>query len=120
MFKRIAIASSLALALASPGFAVDDTGLFYVRGAGAFTCERWMASKSEDKIRAEHWWAGYMTAANRFTPDTYDVLGDTSIDTMNGMLLRFCNEDSNQLFALAVHKALLQLHPNRTRKSPNR
>ena len=120
MIRTIAIAAALLLTLASTGGAVDDEGRFFVRAAGAYSCERWTTASAEEKIYAEHWWAGYMTAANRFTPDTYDILGSTSVDTMNGMLLRLCAAEPTQLFAIAVHKAMEQLHAQRTRKSPGR
>ena len=120
MVRNIAMVTALLLVLATPGRAVDDEGRFFVRAAGAYSCERWMTASAEEKVGAEHWWAGYMTAANRFTPDTYDILGSTSVDTMNGMLLRLCAAEPNQLFAIAVHKALEQLHAQRTRKSPGR
>lgn len=120
MLKHIVAGCALLLGLATPAAAVDGEGLFYVRGAGSYTCARWLNAGPDERINAEHWWAGYLTAVNRFTPDTYDELGQTSVAAMNGILTRICSDDPSQLFAIAAHRAIEELHPNRTRKSPNR
>jgi len=120
MLKKIAVAGALLLGLTAPALAVDGDGMFYVRGAGSYTCARWLNAGPDERINAEHWWAGYLTAVNRFTPDTYDELGNTSVETMNENLTRICQQDPSQLFAIAAHRAIEELHPTRTRKSPNR
>jgi len=74
----------------------------------------------QDRLYAETWWAGYATAANRLTDDTWSVIGKKSIDDVNGMLQKECSAHPDDLIAIAVHSVLEELYKTRTTVSPNK
>jgi hypothetical protein len=99
--------------------AADPNGRFHIVGAGAVTCQQYIDATPEQRLYAETWWAGYFTALNRTTADTYHVMGQVPTEQVNEMLRAYCADNPNDRFAIAVHKVLEQLYPNRIRRSPN-
>lgn len=99
--------------------AADANGRFFIVGAGAVTCQQYVGASQERKLYAETWWAGYITALNRSTGDTYHLMGDAQSELVNEMLQEYCAANPNDRLAIAVHKVVERLYPNRTRKSPN-
>lgn len=112
--------SAMALAglLAGAGYAAqaaDASGAFSLIGAGSVSCETYTTATAEQRLHAETWWAGYMTAMNRTTPDTYDLLGDFSVDDANAWLFRYCTQNPQTPYAIAVHDMLEAFYPMRQR-----
>ena len=66
--------------------------------------------------RAEH---PILTAMNRMTPDTYDLVGTTKPEQIHAWLRQHCQQNPNQLMAVAVHALAEALHPQRVRMAPN-
>jgi hypothetical protein len=99
--------------------AADPNSMFHIVGAGAVTCQQYTNATPEQRLYAETWWAGYITALNRTTPDTYHLMGDVPSEQVNQMLSEYCTDNPNDRFAIAVHKVVERLYPNRIRKSPN-
>jgi len=115
-----AVCAVLAIMLASASAqAADPGGKFHIVGAGAVTCEQYTNATPEQRLYAETWWAGYFTALNRTTDDTYHVMGQVPAEQVNEMLRAYCADNPNNRFALAVHKVAEELFPNRIRRSPN-
>jgi hypothetical protein len=100
--------------------AADNNNNFQILGAGALTCQKYLDASKQDRLYAETWWAGYATAANRLTDDTWSVIGKKSIDDVNGMLQKECGAHPDDLIAIAVHSVLEDLYKTRTTASPNK
>jgi hypothetical protein len=105
---------------AGPAAAVDDDGRFLIKGVGSQPCSDYVAFAAADKLVVETWWAGYVTAYNRLSEDTYDVLNTVPPERANAWLENYCKEHKDELLALAVHNMLEYFYPRRLRISPNR
>jgi hypothetical protein len=113
------LGSALAIAfLGSPSYAADINGSFSVLGAGTVTCQKYLDGTDQEHQFAETWVAGYVTAANRFTPENWSLLGKVTIDELNDKLHAECSAHPTDLFAIAVNNVLEQLFNNRTKQSP--
>lgn len=110
----VAALAMLTVASASSARAADAKGNFAIRGAGTVSCTDYINATPEQKIYAQTWWAGYLTAMNRVTPDTYNLLGRSSIEDADNWLLTYCRQNPNERFATAVHEMLKALYPSRT------
>lgn len=116
--KFIAVMLATLLAGAS-AHAVDSNGRFHIVGAGSVTCQQYTNATDQQKLYAETWWAGYITALNRTSTDTYHILGETTPQGMNAMIAKYCADNPEMRLALAIHNLVEQLQSKRTRKSPN-
>lgn len=101
-----------------PATAADAEGNFSIRGAGTVTCAAYLGATPEQRLHAESWWAGYLTAMNRATGDTYDLLGGRDVDEATALLEDHCRDHPDQLFALAVHAMLEHYYQTRTTRQP--
>lgn len=107
------------LLVGTSAHAVDSNGRFHIVGAGSVTCQQYSDATEQQKLYAETWWAGYITALNRTGDDTYNILGETTPQAMNAMIAKYCADNPGMRLALAIHKVVEHLQPMRTRKSPN-
>lgn len=108
-----------AAAFAAPGSALgaDASGKYSIRGAGTIACSAYIKATPAQKQFAETWWAGYLTAMNRSTANTYEVLGDWSVEQANAWLLTYCTQNPDAKLAVAVHKMLEAAYPTRKQSS---
>jgi hypothetical protein len=67
-----------------------------------------------DKI-VEHWIAGFLTAHNLYVSDTYDVIGNASMDDIKVRLEKSCRANGKQYFAEAVVTLVQEIHPQRVK-----
>lgn len=116
--KSIAVVLATLLVGAS-AYAADTGGHYYVIGAGGRSCKEYTAATAEQKLFVETWLAGYITAMNRATPDTYHITGETTPQAMNTMIAKYCTDNPDIAVGIAIHKVIEYLQPNRIRKSPN-
>ena len=70
---RLAAIPVIVALLAGPASAMDGKSNFYVLGAGAVRCSSYLTATPEQKLYAETWMAGYTSAMNRATADTYNL-----------------------------------------------
>ena len=116
--KQALFASALAV-LPSLAFAADDKGSYHIIGAGARPCSEYLAATAEAKLYVETWLAGYTTAMNRATSQTYSLLGSATTEQMHSWLANWCQQNPQALVATGVHAMLEAAYPNRVQKSPN-
>lgn len=102
-----------AAAFATPALGADSNGRYSIRGAGTVACSAYLTATPAQKQFAETWWAGYLTAMNRSTANTYEVLGDWSVEQANAWLLTYCTQNPAAKLAVAVHKMLEAAYPTR-------
>lgn len=100
---------------AQPVQAADAKGDFALLGGGALTCRAYMLGSTDDRLHAETWWSGYISAMNRVTDDTYDMLGEYSVEDFNIYLDDYCRDNPTDLFGIAVHEAAGAFYPERER-----
>ncbi len=116
---RVVLAILATVLGAAAAQAADPDGRYQLLGAGTVTCQAYTNATEEQRVYAATWWAGYITAMNRATPDTYHLMGETPPEQVNEMLRKYCGDNPNDRFAIAVHKVVEQLYPKRTRKKPS-
>ena len=110
----------LAVALAtSSALAADQNGRFYMMGAGAVSCKQYSDATDEQKVSAQTWMVGYISALNRTTADTWHIAGETKPEAIFSMIAKHCMDNPETALGIATHKVIDQLQPKRTRKSPN-
>ena len=114
------LAVILATLLATGGaYAADPGGHYFVVGAGSRSCKEYTTATEQQKVYAETWLAGYITALNRTTADTYHIVGETTPEAMNAMIAKYCTDNPDIALGIAIHKVIEYLQPKRIRKSPN-
>lgn len=114
---RLIATALLAAALPGPAAAMDGDGNFWVIGSGSLRCSAYLTGDADQKLHMETWVAGYTTAMNRATSDTYNLL-TISVDEAKSRLAQTCQANPNKLFVHAVHELLESLHPTRLRRAP--
>lgn len=114
---RFVAVSVMLAALAAPAAAMDSNKNFWVVGGGSQRCSVYAQGSPEQKLTLETWMAGYVTAMNRSTSDTYNLLV-ISVDETKSRLQQMCEANPNRLFVHVVHELLENLYPNRARRAP--
>lgn len=114
------MAALLTLAAATPAAAGDSEGRFRVEGIGRLTCADFVAARREDIDGDRHrlfvgWIDGYLGAANRYEPDTFDLTPWQTIDLIAAQIAVHCESRPAQLFAEAAALLVGALRPRRLR-----
>jgi hypothetical protein len=100
--------------------ASDGSGHYFIVGAGSHSCLDYTRATPDQRMSAETWMAGYISAINRTTPDTYHVAGEASVEKVNAMIAQYCAENPDIALGVAIHRVLERLYPQRIRQSPNK
>ncbi len=83
-------------------------GSFAIKDFGAHECSQYVTQiKSNNESQANRyvgWIAGYFSAINEVSPDTFDYLSWQNLRTLSLMLLNHCQQNPQERFATAVVK----------------
>lgn len=104
--------TALALAALLVGHAAqaaDKNGNYHIVGAGTLPCQKYLDANEAQRTYAETWWAGYVSAMNRTTSDTWSLVGTGAADKVNAAIGDECKAFPNELFAVAVQKVLQKI-----------
>jgi len=112
---RIAMMSIFVIAHIGADQATDVNGSYQIRGAGTVRCSVFLKATPTQMKFAETWVAGYVTAMNRLTPDTYGLFV-ISVEESMERLRKSCQEQPDKLFANAVHDVFWKLYGVRQRR----
>jgi hypothetical protein len=111
--------------------AMDKNGLYFAFGVGSRSCEDYVSFKEKRlepftpeqyEIAArvvQHWLLGYLTAHNLYVRDTYNVMGDATIEQLEGWIETYCKSNQKKSFAEAVFAMVESLHPKRVVVGPS-
>jgi hypothetical protein len=118
---RPVLAVCAAALFAVPSFAADKDGAFHVVGApGAQTCKVFLTklNDADAMLQFSFWFSGYVTAANRLTPETYNLIGAVvPADALNAVA-NTCNTIPEALVEEAVFTVMNQVYPQRQQTPP--
>ncbi len=108
----------LVFPLAWPGAlsAADDAGRFAIKGFGLQTCAEYLtqrSAQSADYHRFGGWLDGYLTAANRYEPDTFDLASWQETPIMAAWLADYCEARPDEQFIRAVTALINRLGTER-------
>jgi len=115
-------------------YAIDGNSRYFAYGVGQRSCDDYIKFREKkletlegherytkdelyeivDKV-VEHWIAGFLTAHNLYVSDTYDVIGNVSMDDIKVRLEKSCRANGKQYFAEAVITLVHELHPQRAK-----
>ena len=112
--------------------ASDANGKFHVHGGGTKYCTVFtqtldkMVQLNEGDISSDMlvfselfgWLQGFLSAANKFTEETYDITGGVSREEIVRWVVNYCLEHPNEYFGNAVEKFIIESYPGRSKIEP--
>jgi hypothetical protein len=101
-------------------YAADKNDNFQILGAGSLACQKYLDADKQDRLYVETWWAGYASAVNRLSDDTWSIVGKNSVDDVNDLLQQECTAHPDELIAIGVHNVLDGLYKSRTKVDPGK
>ncbi len=117
MNARPILPALVLLVITAQAVAVSSDGSFSIKGYGALKCSEYVAqidANNEVRInRYTGWLAGYFTASNEISPDTFDYLSWQNLRTLSLMLMKHCQLNPEERFATAVARLRNALKTNR-------
>lgn len=121
--RRIVFALTvLGAGLSLPAAGADTAGEFAVKGVGRLTCQRFTEARSagsENYSRFVGWIEGYLTAANRYQPQTHDIAPWESSDLLAFIIENHCQQNPAEPFFTVVQQITAKLQDWRLQaKSP--
>lgn len=99
------VAMSVACCLGTAALAADGAGQFSVRGAGGQPCSVWTsiadstdeAQRRDGILTFQSWLAGYVSASNRLTAETYDAMPFLDMVNVLAIVLNECRANPAEL-----------------------
>jgi len=123
-FSRVALATAalsvLLISFAPAANAASKEGQYAIKGVGQLPCSRYTeerAAKTDTYRLFVGWLSGYLSAYNRLTEDTVDIMPWQSLDLMAAMMDRYCQQYADVAFLRATDAAVSALIPLRLRRS---
>lgn len=113
--KRFVLALALATGTA-PLAAADRDGAYWSQRPAS--CREFLRAhptgeRTPESSAVRNWVAGYVTAFNRQTPDTYDITGIADFEQLLQSVERFCKANPLADVGAAMESVTEQLHPTR-------
>ncbi len=118
-FAAIAV-SSMAMAVSSIVCGASQNGEFSLKGLGYNSCKEFNSARdlrSNDYYQFIGWLEGYLSAYNRFTPDTINIAPWQSTELLANLLEIHCMENPNTPYSVAIDRMIAELVPSRLHKS---
>jgi hypothetical protein len=115
--RAAALAIGLAAAISTPASAENGSGQFAVEGSGRLDCAAFVAART-DKGSAEYqrligFVEGYLSAANRYEPNTFDLSPWHNAAAFDLILEKHCSENQGDTIVSVVQKMVGAFRPVR-------
>lgn len=114
----LATAAVFGMGLASlplAAHAADAKHDFAVRGIGALQCADYLKTKGQvaafERLSMENWILGYLTAENRITPDTYDIMALQAPQVLPNLVGALCKANPAASVETVVAGLVQRLEP---------
>jgi hypothetical protein len=117
--KQIYLAVLITVAVVTPASAADKDGAYNTTGSRS--CGDWVKERKEDgwpAVSLAAWVAGYITAYNLHTPDTWDIKGKTDVESVLLWIDNYCQSTPLSNLASAMDELTTLLWPDRTVSAP--
>lgn len=120
MFCRtVFLLALVCLAALTPARAEDAKGNFDVWGVGNLLCRDFAGKMGQPA--EESWIGGYLTAYNRLTPNTWNLVPlNDNISSVEVWLGTYCKQHPNEVLALAVAAYTKEMMPRRMTAAPGK
>ncbi|MBV7257912.1 peptidoglycan-binding protein [Pacificimonas sp. WHA3] len=118
------VVAGLLLALPAQAAAGDGKNRFAVKGAGALPCREFTGAMNSRNMRtaaAMGWFSGYLSAANRYEADTYELLPWQDPLYLTASITQFCKANPSMRLFEVAGRMVESLKPGRLKvASPRR
>lgn len=101
---------------AAPARAFSEKGEFAVKGLGADTCRNFVKAAAEKLASVAEfrgWVEGYLTAVNRYRPDTFDIAPWETSGMLLSLIRAHCEQHPDDRLFEVVHQLQLLLAQDR-------
>lgn len=118
---RLSSLLAAAAALSASALAASADGQFRMVGAGAVACSQITADLAADPATATEigsWVAGYATATNRNTDDTWDLMGEAGLEGYFAAVQADCAANPDKTLEAAAFDVLNANYATRTVSKP--
>jgi hypothetical protein len=112
----IAVLAAVAISIPAPAAAGTQAGQFAVEDAGRLNCSAYSkarAANGPDQQRMVGFIEGYLTAANRYEPDTFDLTPWHNHFALALILDQHCKKNPSDTLVNATQKLVLTMKPQR-------
>lgn len=120
MIKAVVILGGLLLSLsAQNAYSADKNGIYWIYGVGRQTCETYLEARQNggfSEISYKNWMSGYLTASNRSSDDTYNLLGATDFQGALLWIDKYCKKYPDNTIYMAMAN-MTAVHYSTRRKS---
>ncbi len=118
---RLLAPLTLASVVGTTVHAADGAGQFSVRGIGGQTCAVWadildgqdQNQRREGIMAFQSWIAGYLSAVNRNTPDTYDAMPFIDMVNVMAIVVTECRANPSELAESTIYRVVTAFSPSR-------
>ena len=113
--KRI-LPAVLLLLSAVPAWPVDNDGHYAVKGAGTARCDQFLEARRQrtpQYFLFGGWMEGFLSAANLYEQDTFDIVAWQNTDLLATFVARVCEKSPATPFHLAVSRTMRNLLPQK-------
>lgn len=121
MLRTTAAVLGLSTLLAGSAMAADANGQFYIMGdPGVMKCDV-LTSKLNDEaagVSLGNWLAGYVTALNRTTPETYNLIGGVQPADVINAIIAHCASTPADYVEGAIYAAIESVADRRQTSAP--
>lgn len=108
---------------AQAALAADASGNFAMKGAGFLPCKVYVAER-EKKSRVYYmiggWVEGFLSAHNKYSFDTYDVLSFESLELVLSVMQNHCQSNPADRLYAVLNSIVLKITPDRLEKESPR
>ena len=122
-WKSLALVALCYAFLPSPVQGADKDGQFAIKGIGIQTCRQFAnarAAGSEAYVHFRGWLEGFLTAVNRYEPETYDAAPWGTTEVLAVIIDNHCKKNPDDRFVAAVQKLTITLKEDRLKESSPR
>ncbi len=102
--------------LAQNAYSSDKNGRYWIYGVGRQTCETYQEARANggfSEISYKNWISGYLTASNRASEDTYNLLGDSDFQGALVWIDRYCEKHAQNTIYMAMANLSAVFYPQR-------
>lgn len=120
--RMSALLAACALVATPAAEAATASGEFAAKGAGRARCAYFVDAKKRnlpDHMEMISYFEGFLTAANRYEPDTYDVAPWHSVGLISAIVENYCKDNGEATLAYVAAQLAMSLKPLRLTAASN-
>ncbi len=117
MIKAATLWGVILLSLsAQNAYSADKNGRYWIYGVGRQACETYLEARTNggfSEISYKNWISGYLTASNRSSEDTYNLLGSRDFQGALTWIDLYCKKHPQNTIYMAMANLSAVSYPDR-------